>query len=68
MDLIPDWKLVLEKAWSVRLLILAGVLSAAEVILPFFSDVIPRGLFAAVTFPVVGGALIARVLAQKEFS
>lgn len=66
MTLVPDWKEVLRKAWSVRLLILAGVLSGLEVALPFFRPDIPRHLFAALSCVTVAAALIARVMAQRN--
>lgn len=66
MTLIYNWKLILKKAWSVRLIAAAAVLSGIEVILPFFSDVIPRGVFAALMFLVTVAALIARVVSQPK--
>lgn len=66
MNLHPDWKHILRRAWSVRLMVLAGLLSAVEVALPFFENSIPRGLFAAVSGLVVGAAFVARLIAQKQ--
>jgi hypothetical protein len=66
MRLISDWKEVLRKAWSIRLIVLAGALSGAEVILPLFVDAFPRGLFAVLSMLVVTGAFIARLVAQKD--
>ena len=43
--LLPDWQRILKQAWSIRLTLLAGLFSAAEVILPLFVDVLPRHLF-----------------------
>lgn len=68
MKLIADWKRVVRKAWSIRLLLLAGVLSAAEVALPFFGDTLPRGWFAALSALSVGAAFVARLVAQKSMS
>lgn len=65
MKLMTNWKRVARKAWSIRLAVLAGVLSACEVILPLFSDVIPRNLFAALSFVAITSAAIARVVAQE---
>jgi hypothetical protein len=65
--LIRDWKRVLRKAWSVRLVVIAALMSGVEIALPFFSDVIPRGLFAGLSFLSVAGAFMARFYAQKEF-
>lgn len=66
MTLLPDWKDILKKAWSIRFLILAGLMSAVEVALPFFSADIPRGVFAALSGISVGGAFVARLVAQKS--
>lgn len=68
MKLLTDWKRILKRAWSIRLLILAGVLSGIEVVLPFFSDAIPRGPFAVLSFLAVAGAFVARLVAQKELA
>jgi hypothetical protein len=69
MKLIPDWKKVLLHAASVRWLIAAAVLTGAEAALPFFNDIFgldPRW-FAGLTFAIVGGALLSRIVAQKAF-
>lgn len=68
MKLLPNWKTLLRKAWSIRLMLLAGLLSAAEIVLPLFADAIPRGPFAALTLLAVGGAFVSRLLAQKEIT
>lgn len=66
MRLIPNWRDVLTRAWSVRLMLLAAVLSGVEIILPFIgmSGWLPDGLFAAFSFLVVAGAFIARFISQ----
>jgi len=64
--LIPDWRLVLRKAWSVRLGIAAAFLSGLEVILPFFSDSVPPRIFALLSFVTVCGAVWARLVAQRS--
>lgn len=66
--LIEDWKDVLRRAWSIRLMLLAGLLSGVEVILPLFVDALPRGLFAAVSGMVVMLAFVARLVAQQGLS
>lgn len=68
MKLITNWKQILKKAWSVRLLIVAALLSGIEVALPFFADQVPRGPFAALSFLAVASAFVARLVAQKEFA
>ena len=66
MRLIEDWKKVLRYGWSIRLIVLAGLLSGAEVVLPMFGDVLPRRLFAALMFSVTVAAFIARLTAQPK--
>lgn len=65
MKLDPQWRDILKKAWSVRLMLLAGVLSAAEAVVPFFSDVIDRRVFALLLAGLTFSALVARIVAQK---
>jgi hypothetical protein len=64
--LIPDWKRVLTKAWSVRLMYIAGLLSAIEAVLPLFQSRIPHGRFAIATFIITAAAVIARLWAQPK--
>ena len=68
VELVADWKRILRKAWSIRLMLAAGLLSGAEVALPLFADAIPRGVFAATSGVVVMGAFVARLVAQKDMS
>lgn len=65
--LIANWREVLKRAWSVRLMIIAAVLSGLEVVLPLIDGVfpIPPGVFAALSGLTVAGAFVARLLAQK---
>lgn len=64
--LIPDWKRILTKAWSVRLMYLAGALSAIEAVLPLFQSRIPHGLFAIGTLVITFAAVVARLVAQPK--
>lgn len=66
MNLSTNWETILKKAWSVRLMILAALLSGIEVVLPFFSTAIPRGPFAVLSFLAVSSAFVARLVAQKD--
>lgn len=65
MSLHDEWRTIVRKAWSVRLIVLAFLLSAAEVIMPFFDEALPRGVFAALSGLTVAGAFVARLVAQK---
>jgi hypothetical protein len=66
MNLVPEWKWLIRKTWSIRLVILSALLSGFEVILPLFVDTIPRNLFAALSMCSAIAAGIARVVAQPK--
>lgn len=58
--------LVIRKAWSMKLLVAAGCLSGLEAAMPFVQPWMDRRVFACVMLLIVGGAFVARLLAQKE--
>lgn len=68
--LVWNWRRVLKHAWSIRLGILAGILSGAEIALPLIQDILPvsRGVFAGLSFLATAGALISRVVMQQTLS
>ena len=66
MNLVHDWKRIIKRTWSIRLAILSALLSGLEMVLPLFGDVIPRNLFAALSFITAIAAGIARVIAQPR--
>lgn len=66
MTLKPDWKEILKKAWSIRFMVLAGVLSGIEIILPMFADRFPRNLFASLSFIFVAAAFVSRIIVQRD--
>lgn len=70
MRLIDDWRAVLRRAWSIRLALLAALLSGLEVLLPFLDGVIaiPHGVFAALAGLTSAAAFYARLVAQKGLS
>jgi hypothetical protein len=70
MKPVRNWRAVLRYAWSIRLMLLAGLLSGAEVVLPLLDGIlpIPPRLFALLTFFTVGFAFVARLVAQKGIS
>ena len=70
MRLIPDWRRVLARAWSVRLLALLILFSGLEVALPFFDGALPisdrmRGL---IYFAVTALATVLRVMPQRSLT
>ncbi len=72
MKLIDEWRWVMRKAWPVRLLMLAAILSGLEVtiqVMVGFSvqiPFIPPGIFAILSGLVTVAALIARFVAQAR--
>jgi len=69
MKLIPNAGRVLKHAWSIRLLLLAGVLSGLEFALPYLDGCLPLPprLFAGLSGLTVAAAFVARIVAQKDF-
>lgn len=66
----PQWKAILRKAWSIRLMLLAALLSGIEAALPIlhhfgFLEFLPGGFFALLSFIVVAAAFVARLIAQQ---
>ena len=64
--LLDDWRKVARRAWSIRLSIVAAIFTAAEVVVPLFGDVLPRGAFVMLAFAASIGAALARIVAQPE--
>ena len=64
--LLPDWKKIVRRAWSLRLAMIAALFSGAEVVLPMFTYAMPSGVFAGLSFVTAVGATIARIVAQPE--
>lgn len=72
MTLIENWRTVLAKAWSLRLILLSGLLSGLEVAMPSISsffeplDLIPQGTMAILAVLVSAAAGISRIVAQPK--
>ncbi len=67
MTLLPDWKDVLTRAWSVKFLVLAGLVSGCEAVMQVMGDgFLPAGVGPAVVGLLSALGILARVLAQKE--
>ena len=71
IGLLDDWRRVLRRAWSIRFSLLAAAFTAAEVVVPLFGDVlprgpVPRGAFVLLAFAASIGATVARIVAQPE--
>lgn len=65
MKLYDNWREILRKAWSIRFAAIAGVFSALEVLLPFYSESVPRGVFAGLSGLLTVAAIWARAVYQK---
>jgi hypothetical protein len=67
MKLAPNWTTLLKRAWSIRLIAVAVLLSGVEAAAPYFDQILPfpPSSLALVTFAVSAAALIARLVAQK---
>jgi hypothetical protein len=65
MKMLNNWKMLLRKAWSLRLLALAATLSGFETIAPFAAPWLGQRAFALLMFSIVAAAFVARLLAQK---
>ena len=68
MTLHDNWRDLIRKAWSVKFMVLAFLLTMAEVMLPFFSDAVPPRMFAVLSGLAVAGAFVSRLVTQKDFS
>ncbi len=69
MRLDPEFRRIVRKAWSFRLLAVAAVLTGCEAIVTVTgTDWIPLPPLARalILFGLVAGALVARVVAQKD--
>lgn len=68
MRMVDDWRTIVLKAWSVRLIILAGVLQGAEIALPLINKAlpIPPMTFAVASLVVTAAAFVARLTAQRN--
>jgi hypothetical protein len=66
LHLAPNWRTILRRAWSIRLILLAGLLTGIEAVLPFIApDALPPGVLPALTLVVIASAFVARLIAQK---
>lgn len=65
--LVPNARKVLRHSWTSHILIIGGLLTAAEAVLPYLSggELIPAPLFPFVAFGVVFAAFLARYLLQE---
>lgn len=63
---MDDWRRARRRARSIRFSLLVATVTAAEVVVPLFGDVLSRGAFVLLAFAVSIGATVARIVAQPE--
>lgn len=69
MALRYNWRDILTRAWSIRFIIIAAILSGLEAGFALISPDaygIPQGTYAAVSFVATVAAFIARFIVQKD--
>lgn len=66
MKLYDDWKTILRRAWSVRIALALAAISGMNAALPALAEVIPRGIFATLTFVGAVAIVVARLVYQKD--
>ena len=67
MQLIPNWANVLKRAWSLRIMAVAFVLTGAEAALPFIAPDVHKHLWilALANVIIIPCAFAARLIAQE---
>lgn len=65
MKLIPDWRKLWLKLWSVKLSLVAAFLSGLEVAFSVWIENKPA-IFAGIAFVLSLGAAVARIVAQPK--
>lgn len=68
MRLIANWRSVLLYAWSIRLMLLAGVFSGLEFALPHMRSFFPLndGVFSLLSGLTIAIAFVSRLIAQRN--
>lgn len=72
MKLLPQWRRLIRRAWSMRLMLFAGLLTGCEAIINVIPQEdlqrylpVPAWARALLILAVIGGAFVARLVAQK---
>lgn len=67
LRLVDDWKWIVTKAWSARLMLLAAALSGFEALMSVFADNPPisREAFSIAFCIITAAAFVARIIAQR---
>jgi hypothetical protein len=62
VELVPNWKTVLIKSWSARIMALIGVLATLVDYVPYF-DFLPKGIVVALVIAGLGARVVQQNLA-----
>jgi len=70
MMLVANWREVLRHAWSIRLMLVAALLSGLDAAQPLVAGLlpIPPVLFAVCAALISAAAFIARLVAQEQLT
>lgn len=66
MRLNENWRRILGKSWSLRLVALIGILQALDAVLPLLGTSTPSGVVNALSILAAIGAAVARVVVQPD--
>lgn len=68
MKLLPEWRAVLVRVWSVRLIAIAVVLDGLSTAFPYLQEALglPIGTFGALSGVVSALAILARIIIQDN--
>jgi hypothetical protein len=64
MHVVPEWRKLIRKAWSIRLALLSASLSTLEGVLQYVAPTQASGRFALLAGAVGLAAAVARIVAQ----
>lgn len=66
MKLVPEWRHIIKRAWSIRLMLIAALLDGFNACWFAFGDTVPHGYFLAVGMLASMAAVVARVVHQPR--
>ena len=67
MKLRSDWKKIVTKAWSFKIYVIAFLITALEMGLPYYTDRFTPGTLVPLLSLVMILGMLARTATQKEF-
>lgn len=66
MKLYPHWRLLLRKAWTVRLAYGVAAINGCAAFLPVFSDSMPHWVYALLSMVLALAIPAARIVQQPD--